>query len=168
MIITISQAGPNDYNIDNYSTASRGGLVDNNRIIRKAGERSIKDLGLNKKYKWIKTTLPNSFINSLVIKYSTYFKSILDYKSRNAQDGNILSEIPIEGEQMFYGPGGNYLSNEIFYRVARMREELNPTLQSGHFHIAKLQNENINEEFNAANTLQLINIVKDAINNGVA
>ncbi|WP_375415991.1 hypothetical protein [uncultured Hymenobacter sp.] len=37
-------------------------------------------------------------------------------------------------KQMYEGSGGDYLSNEIFYRVARIRQENRPTLPTGHFH----------------------------------
>jgi len=67
---------------------------------------------------------------------------------------------------MKYGPGGDYLSNEIFYRVARLRKELRPSLATGHFHISKLQN--LGDDFSESQTSQLINIVKSAINNGVS
>jgi len=41
-----------------------------------------------------------------------------------------------------WGSGGNYFSNEIFYRVARLRDHFWPTegsFKSGHLHIVKLQ-----------------------------
>lgn len=34
-----------------------------------------------------------------------------------------------------YGPGGSYLSNEIFYRIARRRDQLSSGVKTGHFHI---------------------------------
>ena len=33
------------------------------------------------------------------------------------------------------GSGGSYLSNEIFYRVCRLRNDFAPSLKSGHFHV---------------------------------
>lgn len=39
------------------------------------------------------------------------------------------------------GSGGNYLSNKIFYRTARVRNTLRPTLASGHFHIPPTDNQ---------------------------
>lgn len=37
------------------------------------------------------------------------------------------------------GSGGTYFSNEIHYRVARLRAETNPTLMNGHYHIPIIQ-----------------------------
>jgi len=48
------------------------------------------------------------------------------------------------------GSGGNYLSNEVFYRVALLREKysaLNPDLKTGHIHVGYLQgNSNLSKE----------------------
>lgn len=40
-------------------------------------------------------------------------------------------------ENSIDGSGGAYLSNEIFYRVSRVREVLNSNVKTGHYHIAK-------------------------------
>jgi len=37
------------------------------------------------------------------------------------------------------GSGEDYLSNEIFYRVAKMRTEQRPNLPTGHLHIPRTQ-----------------------------
>ena len=69
--------------------------------------------------------------------------------------------------EVFYGPGGNYLSNEIFYRVSKLRKKLKPTLHTGHFHLAKLQDEQSKEDFSIDKTKNLINNVKTAIIEGI-
>jgi transcriptional regulator with XRE-family HTH domain/pyrrolidone-carboxylate peptidase len=42
------------------------------------------------------------------------------------------------GEKAVVGSGGDYLSNEIFYRTARVRLSDRPALPSGHLHVPKL------------------------------
>jgi transcriptional regulator with XRE-family HTH domain/pyrrolidone-carboxylate peptidase len=42
------------------------------------------------------------------------------------------------GEKSVVGSGGNYLSNEIFYRTARVRVTDRPALPSGHLHVPPL------------------------------
>jgi len=167
MIITISQSGPGQYNIDKYATATRGGAIDNLGYTRKipSAGRSI-NISSNKNLEWILTTLPNQFIQSPIVSNAEYID-----KNGNSKDGNISGQEPVSGEQMLYGPGGDYLSNEIFYRVSRLRElssrkiGSSNVLSSGHFHISKIQvGQN---DFSVSQTAQLISIVKNAINNGV-
>jgi|GEM_PF-3059056 len=45
----------------------------------------------------------------------------------------------IQNYKSISGSGGDYLSNEIFYRVSKMRNELKPNLASGHLHIPLTQ-----------------------------
>lgn len=65
------------------------------------------------------------------------------------------------------GSDGDYLSNEIFYRVAQIRKELKPILATGHFHISSLQNEGNKEEFSISKTRDLLNKVKLEVNKGI-
>ncbi|MBS3737379.1 MAG: hypothetical protein KGY51_00070 [Psychroflexus sp.] len=160
---------PNQYNIDKYATATRGGFVDNMNFERVSGSRSVNILG-NSELEWIETTLPNAFIASPVI-INNEFKDKNGVVHNPNASGN---DVPTIGEQMIEGPGGDYLSNEIFYRVAKLRKEWIKsklpnivTKPTGHFHIAKLQNETIKEDFSVSKTQNLLNIVKTAINNGV-
>lgn len=57
------------------------------------------------------------------------------------------------------GSGGSYLSNEIFYRTARERDAVRPTLASGHFHLPFVDPANIN----TWDRVGLINGVKEAL-----
>lgn len=56
------------------------------------------------------------------------------------------------------GSGGAYLSNEIFYRVARLREALASTTKTGHMHIPDSVNANP-----AKTDAQIIQVMRDAI-----
>lgn len=62
---------------------------------------------------------------------------------------------------MTVGSGGNYLSNEIFYRVSKIRKEKNPTLPSGHFHVSQIQTSGY--DFDNDDTSELLQKVKKAI-----
>jgi hypothetical protein len=155
MVVTISQSLPGHYDIDKYATVTRGDVPDNLNHSRTLLSRSIEidDLSLE----WIYTSLPNTFINPPV-QYNLSFKD----SNGDFHDG---STPPVVGERMNYGPGGSYLSNEIFYRVAKLRQNINPALPTGHFHISKIQNNN--EDFNGTAAQDLVNIVKNAFNNAV-
>lgn len=163
MIVTISQTiPPFKYNIDKYATATRGGTLDNlehTRNIPLFG-RSI-DIKRKPELEWLETTLPPSFLVSPVVLDSSY-------TDKNQVSSSSSLALPIKvGEQIIKGSGGNYLSNELFYRVAKLRVEIKPSLATGHFHIEKLQDETILEDYKVIKTKPLVKNVKDAINNGV-
>lgn len=46
-----------------------------------------------------------------------------------------VSDKPESNKEVIDGSGGDYLSNEIFYRTARVREEIRPNLGTGHLHL---------------------------------
>jgi len=161
MIITISQSLPGDYNIDKYSTSRRGGLNDNLNYVRPDNSHCIP-MEDNDALEWIGTTLPDSFIVPPV-KYDWKYKDKDGVTVTNADtDENAR---PNPGDILKEGSGSNYLSNEIFYRVARLRATLRSDLPTGHFHISKIQNGQ--EDFDGLSTQSLVSIVKEAINNGV-
>jgi len=139
MIITISQAGANDYHIDVFATATRGGFNDNMDYIRKDESKSISDT----EPETIITTLNDGFIIGKTEFNGKYFETKKDeydfYKYGIISKQRNSTKLDFPKKLVYSGPGGNYLSNEIFYRVARLREGNRPELQTGHFHISKLQ-----------------------------
>ncbi|MCD8418425.1 hypothetical protein G1K66_12130 [Tenacibaculum finnmarkense] len=149
MIITISQAGPKDFNIDKYATATRGGFNDNSDFIRVDGSHAIKTDD-----EWIETTLPKEMTNAPFVKYNW------NYDGKN---GELIP--PKVGRKISYGPGGSYLSNEIFYRVAKLRKDNKPALPTGHFHISKIQENG--EDLNLNEIKELLSVVKQAILEGI-
>lgn len=87
------------------------------------------------------------------------FPSILNYPESGA---NKIKSVE--------GSGGNYMSNEIFYRVAVLREKYNPTLKTGHIHVGYLRNfdysagTEITVDINKSNMMSKI---KDAITQAI-
>jgi pyrrolidone-carboxylate peptidase len=84
--------------------------------------------------------------------------------------------VPIKGAELARkGSGGAYLSNEIYYRVARIRALHNAALPTGHYHVPLIQyNRTLNAhggtttvELHPSNMQDLINDIADAILNGV-
>lgn len=75
------------------------------------------------------------------------------------------------------GSGGHYLSNEIFYRVSRLRTLYNPTMKTGHYHLPKIQHDHgksafvsavngsvkTSEDFRADLVRQLIEEIRNAL-----
>ena len=156
MIITISQAAPNQYNIDVFATATRGGTIDNMNFTREEGSKSVN----TSSPETIVTTLPDEFTQG-----SSHAIFNGEYQQTKYGATLIATKNNYPTTKVFNGPGGNYLSNEIFYRVAKLRKELRPSLPTGHFHIAMLQN--AGEDFSVSKTQTLLNIVKNAVTNGI-
>lgn len=154
MIITVSQAGPKKYNIDVFATATRGGFNDNMDFVREKESKSVGDNAPET----IVTTLPQSFVesDSKAIFYGKYTDE--DGTIKYADTSNFpTGKVP-------YGPGGDYLSNEIFYRVAKIRNEIKPKLKTGHFHISKIQG--VGDDLDPQEAKKLLDIVKQTLREG--
>lgn len=181
MILTISQSGMGNYNMDRFATINRGGGSDNLLETRRTNSRSAKDLTPIELWKYhnIETQLPKKMAQEHMEPtdpapdtwnhfsvYAQYFEPLIgasvipeapDYEMdwkftlENLEPHDLASVLtytrkPTPTRTMFpymkNGPGGNYLSNEIFYRVSLARERwkaLNPTAPkypSGHFHVS--------------------------------
>ena len=165
MIITISQADAK-YNIDVFATATRRGFNDNMNFIREDGSKAIPGGA-----ETIKTTLPKKMVDSkLGTNYNgRYFITKKDFDDYYKGDYSKEFFLDINDDlpqlSIYDGPGGNYLSNEIFYRVAKLRESLQPKLPTGHFHIRKIQG--VKEELVPEKVEKLITIIKETIKNAL-
>ena len=161
MIITVSQYLPNETVIDVFSTLRRVGFNDNMNFLRKNNTKSVSE----KSPETIVTTLPKELTenNSKAEFYGKYFETEQDqYDYYNLRDFSKQKDSNVSSfpkSKIYSGPGGNYLSNEIFYRFAKLRSEIKSTLKTGHFHISKIQSEG--EDFNNFEIKELIvNVVK--------
>ena len=149
MIITVSQAGEGEYNIDVFGTVRRGGGDDNMNCIR-----GINSKAIDTDREWIKTTLNPKFTNITPVKYEWSYNEV--------EDGKVSP--PKKDDILISGSGSNYLSNEIFYRVGKLRTEIKPNLQTGHFHISKIQR--IGSDLSATKIAEVISIVKKSLKEG--
>ncbi len=150
-IITISQALPNEYNIDVFGTLTRGGGDENLNYTRESLSKAIStDL------EWIKTTLNSGFTDIKEVKHEWLY---------DEKDGEINP--PKDGVKINEGSGSNYLSNEIFYRVGKLRTKLRPKLETGHFHISKIQDERTGEDLNPLEIKEVLAVVRKSLNKGI-
>ncbi len=172
MLITISQGKPDVYCFDRFATLTRGGKIDNMGCIRPDGSPCLPE----DEPPWLESTLPDSIKKGIARINEEYMIQ---------KDGPILNGIPASPQAAVYsGPGGNYLSNEIFYRTARLRElwrdeqyirtGKRPEKCTGHLHVPKLQDPakimpdgSIGEDINYHETIRLINHVKRLIEKAV-
>lgn len=58
----------------------------------------------------------------------------------------------------YSGSGGDYLSNEIYYRVSFLREKYNPNLKTGHIHVGFLKSDK--DGAKPENRTTMLNIIK--------
>ncbi len=152
MIITISQYRPKQNVIDMFSTLTRGGFNDNQDFTRENQSKAIISND-----EWIKTSLPVSFSNIPLVKMNWRFND----------ENHPENTFPTENQKLTEGSGGDYLSNEIFYRVAKMRKDKRPNLPTGHFHIEKLQDESIKEDFSNKKMTTLLELIKKSLKEGL-
>lgn len=108
---------------------------------------------------YIETSLPyetpNVFSNDQLLNggeylvlYQSFYQNSPGTSASKALHGTQDSYeksavIPVAGLTLVFGSGGNYLSNEIFYRTAKVRNDKQPGLLTGHLHIRSLA---INED----------------------
>jgi len=151
MIITISQ-GRLRYDIERFASKFRTRtIVDNLNVVKRrisylpnAGIFSQTSEELMPEF--LETTLPVKFIipgslgNTRVVYNQGYkgSRTSASYSMANSGTNNIPE--PSKNEIALGGSGGTYLSNEIFYRVAVLRNHLNldNVLKSGHLHVPKI------------------------------
>jgi pyrrolidone-carboxylate peptidase len=168
MIVTLSlDAGTrNCLDVERYAANYRGGWDDNNYKTVSAG----RTIGSEKPY--YETTLP---VKKMVPpnKKSGFFKVSLreDYEvkfkngskgeetdKRNDDPSKPMTHLKIdEVEDMKNGSGGDYFSNEVFFRVARTRDRVKSDFPSGHVHIPSVPSGK-NQKF----VDLILKIIKDA------
>lgn len=151
MIVTMSQYKKDENVIDMFSTLTRGGGNGNNDFIRIPESKAMVS-----KDKWIKTSLPTEFASIPGVKMNWGFNN----KPRTA------NTFPPKNQELKQGSGGDYLSNEIFYRVAKLRKDNKPNLPTGHFHIERLQN-STKEDFSNTKMTALLELIKKSFEQAI-
>ncbi len=113
--------------------------------------------------------------NELAEKQGISLRTIQRIEAGNIPKGftlkTIAKALETESENLFQenkklreDSSGDYLSNEIFYRVAKMRSEKRPNLKTGHFHISKIQGRN--EELDSSKVQELLETVEQTLIEG--
>ncbi|MBA4155611.1 hypothetical protein, partial [Flavobacterium sp.] len=159
IIITFSYGGAKYFNIDRFSARYRNpNHTDNNAelggssiYLNKADKDNLEfiesklpynDLYIPDRvllhqrafFEYYNGNIPtgqkNYTINNFNLTPLLPTPSILNYPPPSSVDANRIKS--------FYGSGGDYLSNEIFYRVAFLRQKYNQNLKTGHIHVGFL------------------------------
>ncbi|PKB41913.1 hypothetical protein AX016_0067 [Cellulophaga sp. RHA19] len=164
MILTASQGGVFRFDIDRFPAKNRGGFADNMHWGKGSDDNKtyLKQLTIGGK-EFYETTLPYKKIVPNVNKRSdtfwVYFNQTFEaagkvYRNANIEGTRLIEDISdgapennciindlkeLQSLQSIKGSGSNYLSNEIYYRVSKLRAELRPTLPTGHLHVPLTQ-----------------------------
>jgi pyrrolidone-carboxylate peptidase len=153
MIITISQ-GANRFDIERFASKFRTKTSTDNLNVKNvnhifylpSGSEVIKT-SINNIPEFLETTLPKinmipGTLGNIRVVYNQEYESNLtsqQYSPANSGTNNLSA--PANGEIAINGSGGDYLSNEIFFRVSVLRNHLNLNniLKSGHLHVPILE-----------------------------
>ncbi|OEJ98661.1 hypothetical protein A8C32_05530 [Flavivirga aquatica] len=164
MIITASQGGVFRFDIDRFPAKNRGGFADNMHWGSGNDDNKsyFKQLTIGGK-EFYETTLPykkivpdvNNPSDAFWIYFNQTFEAVgKDYPEDHIQGTQLIEDISdgtsennciinnlkeLQSLQSIKGSGSNYLSNEIYYRVAKLRAEMKPNLQTGHLHVPLTQ-----------------------------
>lgn len=149
MIVTVSQGGDFRFDVDRFAAKKRGGYIDNMNWGTGADNNPGPFKQLPDGDEFYETTLPYDRMvpdkNKAGVTFWVYFNQT--YNPQNGGDlydqteGTVLRAdfATVAALASVEGSGGDYLSNEIFYRVARLRQANRPTLPTGHLHIPRTQ-----------------------------
>ena len=185
MIITFSYGGAEYFNVDRFSSRYRD--PENNDNLKKPGGVSNYLLMNNKdNYEFIETTLPkNDLIQNSLGKVALHQKTVFNYYNNtvdtSAKGGfnnfDLSPLVPFPNITNYPAPngiiankiksregsGGDYLSNEIFYRVSFLRETLKPNKLTGHIHVGFLKDDASSDRNLMLDIIK--NVIKSALNN---
>lgn len=151
IIMTSSWTGRYYLNIDRFATSYRTtSLIDNEN------EKGGTNFPTGATPHYLETTLPyecpDVFSNNQLLDGGEFL--VLDQSFYQYGAGGRNAPPPIHGTPESYeksstvptpnltveeGSGGNYLSNEIFFRTTKVRRDKQPGLPSGHLHIRALE-----------------------------
>lgn len=180
MIITFSYGGAKYFNMDRFAARYRNPNHTDNEE-KPGGFSSYLNEPDKNELEFIATSLP---VNDLYIaeKVVLHQRAFFYYSNGNQITGNnntsvknfnLTPLLPIpsidnypppsgviaDGIKSYYGSGGDYLSNEIFYRVAFLRNQHNEDLMTGHIHVGYLDQ----QPSASQDRVSMLNIIKSSI-----
>jgi pyrrolidone-carboxylate peptidase len=157
MFTTVSQGRLDRFDVERYNGRWRGGFPDNDNISRTgvipipAGVPTVTPAP-----EWVPTTLPYPAIVGTPTGRFPVFDNTSVTEIPAGQTAPVVSPTgPTPGSVARAGGGGNYLSNEIAYRVTLLRDALGLAIPGGHLHTPVL-------EFGPGNTTELTDPVFEA------
>jgi len=145
LFTTVSQGRVGRFDVERTNGAWRGGFPDNDTI-GVTGTVPVSDPASQPQ--WTTTTLPyKAIVDADTGRFPVYDNTSVTEIPAGGTDAVVRPDGPTAGSTARAGGGGNYLSNEIAYRVTLLRDRLglHDVLPGGHVHTPVL-------EFGAGNT----------------
>jgi pyrrolidone-carboxylate peptidase len=185
MIITLSQGSPQRYDLERFATKYRKPRLSDNENRRGKKPTFFVPDGTSLKIcddpkslpEFLETTLPSNVLISTnssdynLLQGDAIFNQAWDVNpnkqsapkrsASNPGDSNIAnSPIPPDDTVIKEGSGGDFLSNEIFYRVSLLRTKRASIVKSGHLHLPlMIQPSDIDRGKNQRLIQDVINII---------
>jgi len=133
MIMTISMNSGSAYEVEEYAGRTRGaGFPDNpGRTPGSSGPPP----GLGPGPEFLRGTLPGSARRALGRTSPTTGEAEITEIPAGGSAERRTTTGPTPGSRSVAGSGGQYLSNEIFYRVALLRSDTGSSVPYGHLHV---------------------------------
>ncbi|MBW1596855.1 pyroglutamyl peptidase [Streptomyces sp. JJ38] len=141
MFATISQGRPEQFDIERFNGAWRGGYPDNEN----ASETGLVPIpagvpSVTPQPQWTATSLPyTDIVNADTGRFPVLDNTRVTEIPVGAADPVVRDDGPTPGSQARQGGGGNYLSNEIAYRATLLRDALGLDVPGGHIHTPVLR-----------------------------
>ncbi|WP_257155683.1 pyroglutamyl peptidase [Streptomyces sp. Ru87] len=136
LFTTISQGRPEQFDVERYNGAWRGGYQDNNGL----GPTGVIPVPpgvptVEPQPQWTTTSLPYEAMTTA----PTGDFTVVDNTAVREIPAGSTEEVPspdgpTPGSEARQGSGGNYLSNEIAYRATLLRDAVELDVPGGHLH----------------------------------
>jgi pyrrolidone-carboxylate peptidase len=141
LLITISQGRPDQFDVERWNGAWRGGGLDNLRT----GEPGIIPIPAGvptqvPQPQFVPTTLPYaSIVAADTGRFPVLDRTVVTEIPAGGTTPVVQPTGPTPGSAARAGGGGNYLSNEIAYRATLLRDAVGANILGGHLHTPVLQ-----------------------------
>jgi pyrrolidone-carboxylate peptidase len=137
MFTTISQGRVGRFDVERTNGAWRGGFPDNNNVSR---TETIPVSDPATQPQWTTTTLPyGKIVAANTGRFPVYDNTTVTEIPAGGTTPVVRPDGPTPGSTARAGGGGDYLSNEIAYRVTLLRDRLHLGIPGGHLHTPVLQ-----------------------------
>lgn len=152
MVMTISQGVSVDFEVEEFAARRRTNAITATDNLGVRGDRSspgtpgaarapttIEPPNVGAGPQFLQTTLPGAVRGSLRSAPLPGETEITEIPAGGVSPSHRASGGPTAGSTAIAGSGGNYLSNEIFYRTRLLRDSQGSTVPIGHLHTPMLE-----------------------------